>query len=247
MGRHGEGYHNAAESYYGTPAWNCFYSELNGNATVTWADAHLTPNGVAQAQLASRFWASLITTQSVPLPQTYYTSPLYRCLDTANITFGPLASLLPPSQPFIPMVKELMRESLSAHTCDRRSNKNFIAATFPSYTFEAGFAESDPLWNETYAETDSAQVARSIQLLNDIFTTDPSTYISFTSHSGEIGAILAALGHIPFSLSTGAVIPALVRAETDLGLAPIYSTKPWTVNPTCTSPPANTATAPGKV
>jgi len=22
MGRHGEGYHNAAESYYGTPAWN---------------------------------------------------------------------------------------------------------------------------------------------------------------------------------------------------------------------------------
>jgi hypothetical protein len=22
MGRHGEGWHNAAESYYGTPAWN---------------------------------------------------------------------------------------------------------------------------------------------------------------------------------------------------------------------------------
>ena len=22
LGRHGEGYHNAAESYYGTPAWN---------------------------------------------------------------------------------------------------------------------------------------------------------------------------------------------------------------------------------
>jgi hypothetical protein len=22
MGRHGEGFHNAAESYYGTPAWN---------------------------------------------------------------------------------------------------------------------------------------------------------------------------------------------------------------------------------
>lgn len=22
MGRHGEGYHNAAESYFGTPAWN---------------------------------------------------------------------------------------------------------------------------------------------------------------------------------------------------------------------------------
>ncbi len=22
MGRHGQGFHNAAESYYGTPAWN---------------------------------------------------------------------------------------------------------------------------------------------------------------------------------------------------------------------------------
>jgi hypothetical protein len=27
MGRHGEGYHNAAESYYGTPGWNCFWAE----------------------------------------------------------------------------------------------------------------------------------------------------------------------------------------------------------------------------
>jgi hypothetical protein len=25
FGRHGEGYHNAAESYYGTPAWNCYW------------------------------------------------------------------------------------------------------------------------------------------------------------------------------------------------------------------------------
>ena len=24
MGRHGEGWHNAAETYYGTPAWNCY-------------------------------------------------------------------------------------------------------------------------------------------------------------------------------------------------------------------------------
>ena len=28
MGRHGEGFHNAAESYYGTPAWNVSISSL---------------------------------------------------------------------------------------------------------------------------------------------------------------------------------------------------------------------------
>jgi hypothetical protein len=26
MGRHGEGYHNAAETYYGTPAWNVSFT-----------------------------------------------------------------------------------------------------------------------------------------------------------------------------------------------------------------------------
>jgi hypothetical protein len=32
MGRHGEGWHNAAESYYGTPAWNCYRSKRMGMA-----------------------------------------------------------------------------------------------------------------------------------------------------------------------------------------------------------------------
>jgi hypothetical protein len=45
LGRHGEGYHNAAETYYGTPAWNCFYSERDGNGSVTWADAQITQKG----------------------------------------------------------------------------------------------------------------------------------------------------------------------------------------------------------
>ena len=43
MGRHGDGYHNDAQAYHGTPAWNCYYSVLDGNATVTWSDAHLSP------------------------------------------------------------------------------------------------------------------------------------------------------------------------------------------------------------
>jgi hypothetical protein len=56
MGRHGEGYHNAAESYYGTPGWNCFWAEKDGNATTSWADARLTPLGVQQALAVNAFW-----------------------------------------------------------------------------------------------------------------------------------------------------------------------------------------------
>lgn len=155
MGRHGEGYHNAAETYYGTPAWNvsspthvsyhnahvvqCYWSKKDCNGTVVWADAHIDANGILQAQKANAFWLSRLELQKIPLPETYYTSPLIRCLETANITFSTLP--LPRNQPFIPIVKELFREGISGHTCDRRSNRSYIHDNFPTYVIEKGFSE----------------------------------------------------------------------------------------------------------
>lgn len=188
LGRHGEGYHNAAETYFGTPAWNCYWSELDGNGTVTWADAKLTTNGVAQAQVVNRFWASLIKNEKITPPQKYYTSPLYRCLDTAKLSFSGLD--LPHKYPFIPTVKELLREGISAHTCDRRSNKTYIHQNFPTYKFEKAFAEKDPYWTELKAEPSADQDIRSKKVLDDILASDDSTYISITSHSGEISSLL---------------------------------------------------------
>lgn len=188
LGRHGEGYHNAAETYFGTPAWNCYWSELDGNGTVTWADAHLTEDGIAQAQSVNRFWAHLIKDEKITPPETYYTSPLYRCLDTAKLTFSGLD--LPRKNPFIPTIKEFLREGISAHTCDRRSNKTYIQQNFPSYKFEKHFAEKDPYWTALRAEPQTNQDIRSKQVLDDILTKDKSTYISITSHSGEISSLL---------------------------------------------------------
>ncbi|KAL8745571.1 MAG: hypothetical protein Q9190_002309 [Brigantiaea leucoxantha] len=238
MGRHGEGFHNVAESFYGTPAWNCYWSEQDGNATVTWADAQLTSNGITQAQIANTFWAKEILSQKIPVPQTYYTSPLSRCLATAKITFSTLT--LPPRKPFIPQVKELLREAIGIHTCDRRSSKSAIHAAYPTYTFEPSFTETDLLWRPDLRETDSAQEARLKLLLDDIFTHDDSTYISFTSHSGSIAAILRAIGHQPFGLRTGAVIPVLVKAETVRGEPPATSIAASTPAPTCTTNPTPT-------
>ncbi|ETI22831.1 hypothetical protein G647_06908 [Cladophialophora carrionii CBS 160.54] len=236
LGRHGEGWHNAAESYYGTPAWNCYWSLLDGNATAIWSDAHLTDNGIAQAQTARDFWLSRIQLEKIPTPQTYYTSPLYRCLSTANLTFSGLP--LPKDQPFIPTVKAFLREGISEHTCDRRSNRTYIHAEFPTYIFEAGFPETDQLWTGVTAETSTAQDARSKTLLDGIFAADKSTYISFTSHSGEIASLLRVLGHRTFSLSTGAVIPVLVKAEKVAATSTI-SAQPWTASPHCTVPPVS--------
>ncbi|KAI9768801.1 MAG: hypothetical protein M1840_004615 [Geoglossum simile] len=212
LGRHGEGYHNVAQSYYGTHAWNCHWSKLDGNGTIVWADAHLTATGVEQAQKANAFWKKELAVEKIPVPERYYTSPLRRCLATANITFTGLN--FPSQHPFIPEVKEKLRETIGVHTCDRRSSKAYISENYPSYKIESGFTENDELWVPDLRESRSAQTARSKELLDDIFSHDDSTFISFSSHSGEIAAILRAINHQVFGLATGAVIPVLVRAET---------------------------------
>ncbi|MCJ1255576.1 hypothetical protein MMC24_003393 [Lignoscripta atroalba] len=241
MGRHGEGYHNAAESYYGTPAWNCYWSEKDGNGTVIWADARITPKGIAQAQIANAFWASEISNQKIPTPESYYTSPLTRCLETVNITFSGLD--LPSRHPFLPVVKELFREGISGHTCDRRNSRTYIRENFPTYKIEGGFSENDLLWRPLQGETPTDQDIRSKKVLDDVFSTDDSTYISITSHSGEIASLLRVLGHRTFSLSTGAVIPVLVKAEILAATPSQTASQQWTTLSTCTSPPANTATS----
>ena len=97
-------------------------------------------------------------TRHIPVPESYYTSPLDRCLSTANITFNGLK--LPTQQPCVPEVKELLREVIGIHTCDRRSSKGYIRQNFPSYTFEPGFAEEDEMWRPDIREDHSTHDVR---------------------------------------------------------------------------------------
>ncbi|EPE34938.1 Phosphoglycerate mutase-like protein [Glarea lozoyensis ATCC 20868] len=241
MGRHGEGYHNVAESYYGTPAWNCYWSLLDGNGTSVWADAKITPKGQAQAETAAKYWASRVALQKIPIPQSLYTSPLTRCLQTAEITFS---GLYPRHQRVVPTVKEYFREGISGHTCDRRSTKSYIRKTFPTFEIEKGFSEQDLLFKPHFAEQPVDQDIRTKAVLDDVFGNDSNTWLSITSHSGETASLLRVLKHRVFSLSTGSVIPVLVKAETIKGTAPVTSTVAWSSISTCsTAPPLPTPTA----
>ncbi|KAF7167371.1 hypothetical protein CNMCM5623_000669 [Aspergillus felis] len=208
LGRHGEGYHNVAERRYGTEAWDCYWSLLDGDDNGTWVDARLTPVGIAQAETAHRAWETQIENK-IPFPQSYYVSPLNRCLATASITFRGLK--MPHTEPFRPVVKELLRETIGLHTCDSRSSQTAILAEYPEYIIEDGFAEDDPLYDPKLRESDTARDARLRDLLQDIFTHDKSTFISLTAHSGAITSILQVTGHRKFALATGAVIPVLVK------------------------------------
>lgn len=271
MGRHGQGWHNAAESFYGTPAWNvslvdpsltpacnqpsltqagqCYWAELDGNGTSVWADALLTPQGLQEAQRANAYFKTRFEQQGMPYFDSYYSSPLSRCIQTANTTFG--AGLdFPPGRPFAPTVKELFREGISIHTCDRRSTASHIRAFAPNFALEAGFTEHDELWrgDRGEGETDAHELARSKAVLDDVFAHDDGTWLSVTSHSGEIRALLAVLGHREFGLSTGQIIPVLVRAEV-VGAAPQPTTTAagFTPEATCDAPPVTSVPGTGCV
>lgn len=102
------------------------------------------------------------------------------------------------------------------------------------------------MWNGVTAESSEAQDVRSTKALGQVFFASSSkkeTFLSITSHSGEIASILRVLGHRPFKLSTGAVIPVLVKAEKIEGKAPTATSVPWTVSPHCTAPPVASVSA----
>ncbi|KAI1748571.1 phosphoglycerate mutase-like protein [Xylaria castorea] len=248
MARHGEGYHNAAESYYGTPAWNCYWGPLDGNGTVIWRDARLTEAGLAQCTKSHDFWEHALATEKIPAPQTYYSSPLIRSATTANLTFSGLE--LPEDRPFAPTVKELLREGISIRTCDERSSKTELAALLPKFRFEDGFTETDQLWRggDDEGETSSAQFARTKIVVDDIFTHDDSTWISLTTHSGQISTTLQVLGHRAFSLSTGQAIPALVQVRRLRTEPSSTTTAPsFTPEATCHAPPVTSISGQGCV
>jgi hypothetical protein len=61
---------------------------------------------------------------------------------------------------------------------------------FPEWTFEEGFAEEDPLWDAEKRESDSMQDERTRKVLDEVFKSDRKTFVSVSSHSGEISSIL---------------------------------------------------------
>ncbi|KAF5864851.1 hypothetical protein ETB97_006077 [Aspergillus alliaceus] len=209
--RHGLGVHNVFQTKVGQDAWNNHWSRLDGDDTVSWVDAKLTDAGIQQAEELSQFWMDAAVKKKVPLPDSLYTSPLTRCLETTKLVFAkPMEEL---GGQFRPIVKELLRERLTNHTCDKRSTRSCIASQYPSYVIEPGFSEQDFLWRSDHTESLDEHVARKQRVLEEIFSEDPSQFVSFTVHSYAISAILKVCGSEKFRVREGSTIALLVRGE----------------------------------
>ncbi|KAF9262314.1 phosphoglycerate mutase-like protein [Marasmius fiardii PR-910] len=206
--RHGEGFHNVAEAKYGTPAWNDFWSKLDGDGEIVWGpDAELTPLGKEQAQAVNTEWKSELEF-NIPVPKKRYSSPMTRALNTYTITFDgiPVKGR--------PLVLENCREVYGVHTCDKRRSRTYIRTTFPEFDIEKGFTEEDELWTPDVRESDEHAVIRATSVLDVIFgDKDDEIVISVTAHSGIINGFLGAVGRPSFSLQTGGVLPMVVKAS----------------------------------
>ncbi|KAG5662572.1 hypothetical protein KAF25_004990 [Fusarium avenaceum] len=224
--------------------YKCYWGLQSGNGTAIWEDPLLTPAGVNEALKANAYFKSRFEDEGMPFFDKYYASPLSRCVETAHETFKGLD--LPKGKPFVPVVKELLREGISIRTCDHRSNKTYISTLTPKIKFEKGFAEKDPYWTGKKGETGEHQLERSKDVLDDIFTADNSVWISISSHSGEITKLLQALNHRPFRLATGQIIPVLVRADI-VNEEPTSTYASWMTEATCNAPPVTSLSGQGCV
>jgi len=218
LGRHGQGYHNVGEEKYGTKAWDDYWSKLNGDDELTWGpDPLLTPLGQAQAGEASYAW-NIELKHGIPFPEKFLSSPLKRALDTLKTTFIEERDVVVEDEGRRGNVKVLIlencREEYGEHTCDLRSSLSSLKAIYPppTFQFEPGFAEEDPLWEKDVREGEVHIVQRALIVLEKAFE-GPETYISLTAHGGFINGFLHAIGRPSYALPTGGVLPVVVRRD----------------------------------
>ncbi|KAF4445366.1 hypothetical protein F53441_10915 [Fusarium austroafricanum] len=195
----------------GSEEWKKYWSKLPGDSSRTWFDAELVPKGVEQAKALGRLYMEGIRSSYFPIPDTIYTSPLARALQTTRLVYEDV--MLAQGRLFKPVVKEGLRERLTDHTCDKRRTRQWIQASYPELELETGFTEEDVLWKSDQSETNSDHVSRTQALLEDIWRQDSGSCIAFITHSFTISTILEVIGAPEFRMGEGAMAAFLIKGE----------------------------------
>lgn len=216
LARHGQGFHNVKHTE-NPELWDSYWSHLNTDGKIVWGpDPELTELGIQQAKDNNVAWKGEITNNKnenpkLIVPTRFYSSPFRRSVDTLINTWEGIVDL----KEVKPLIQENWRETIGEHTCDMRSNRTTIAGKYEplGIEIEPGFEEEDIYWKPDYRETVAEEAIRHNAGLQEIFDNYPKDeVISITSHSGSIRAQLMVLGHRPFAIGTGGMIPVFVKA-----------------------------------
>lgn len=219
--RHGQGYHNVIYEKYGHVEWEAKWGALYSDADIVYGpDPELTAVGIEQAKANHRAWKRQIIL-GAPVPDVFYSSPLQRSCFTLHHTWQ---GIRPEHKQ--PVIKEILRETIGVDTCDQRSSKLVIDQRFGhlGYVVEDGFSEMDQLWDAHDRETYCEQTIRIDRFFQELFEQEwddelgrvgskhsSCSVVSTTTHAGTIRCMLLVAGHRPFAISTGGMVPVVVR------------------------------------
>jgi broad specificity phosphatase PhoE len=211
----------------------------DGNGTISWKDAELTPHGISQTGEANRFWRETAVQLKVPFPEIHYVSSMRRTMQTANFTWASNPNFATKSKGFF--AKETIREGFDACTCSNRHPKSFIAATFPMMKLDADMPEEDALWHAGKGEPESNMKARSKEFLQTVFD-GPETIVSGTSHGWIIRILLGVIKYPNpnFDMQTAQNIPLLIRGDKVSGKLEKAQAEGYTEVKTCPKCEAST-------
>lgn len=225
--RHGQGYHNQVVDKYGGKAWDEKWHALGVDGDIHYGpDPMLTDLGLKQAQENNDAWKAEVLEHGAPIPSKFYCSPLQRSSWTHQITWDGIQ----PSDKKT-MIVENIRETIGRNLCDKRSTRTVIEERFSKFSFECepDFTENDILFTEA-RETDAEQAVRVNRFCQTLFNNDwdasanavdPSkrlenAFISTTTHAGTIRLFIVVFGHRRFTISTGGMIPIVVKGTREL-------------------------------
>ncbi|CAN3355377.1 probable phosphoglycerate mutase Pmu1p [Diutina catenulata] len=208
--RHGQGPHNVIVDKYGIDQWHEKYKYigLDEDTGLEYApDPPLTAVGESQAEENHQAWAKQIA-DGAAVPTKFYVSPLQRSCQTLAITWQ---DLLPTTVK--PVVCELLRETIGINLCDKRSHREVIEQRFPTYCTSRLHHHDDELFCDDVRESFAEQSVRCNQFLQHVFSDNPDDIVvSTTSHGGTIRAFITVVGHPKFCISTGGMIPMVIKA-----------------------------------
>lgn len=112
-----------------------------------------------------------------------------------------------------PIIKEGLRERITLHQCDFRHPRSWIAAHYPDYLIEDGFAEEDGYAGREVAETDEEHEARKQHVLEELWDGEEGAFLWLTVHSYAIRAVQAVCGLRMCRTKEGTSLAILVRGE----------------------------------
>jgi broad specificity phosphatase PhoE len=215
--RHGNSDHNNKSREYGKPLYYQFYAKDPQDI-----DPKLSDNGIEQAKEVGGMIKYMARNHGLPLPMSFYSSPLRRCVQTAIYA---TKGMFGPTWNDAIHVRDGLREWIGwdhHHSSDKTSRKSEIvkfARDIGGTVEHDRKSEDDPLVqdNEFIKKEAYADVRRRIEeTLNEIYDNDDAKTIHLFLHNRCFRSFLRVIGHAEeeeFDMENCATVVFLVTRE----------------------------------